>query len=557
MLHRLLLAPLCLSFLFACTPAVSPEDSEEGGKEVELTPARLSVTGLPANQVMEGSSFLLTVSTKSDATVEYQSSAPETLVSFKTFGKNFRITLGDVEQDTPVEITFSQKATKVYEAASVSLSFTIKAEVAVTPPPAPDPDPSLSGTRTVYVESMANILNPERGLYGGGGDIRSASSPVTADKARAVRTSGKSLMYVGFYLTKYMDGDIAQDYLDMVQQSLDAMREGGVKCVLRFAYQNSQSATPWDPPVDVVLRHVEQLKPILQQNEDVIFVLQAGFIGVWGEWYYTANFNSMSNRRLLTDALLDALPESRQVALRTPDFTMMMYKYSVADTLTSTTAHDGSVHSRLAGHNDCFGASSNDSGTFDTDKHRQFWKADSRYTIMGGETCKVSDYCQCDRSLQDVQDYHWTYLNSGYNTDVLNRWKTAGCYDEIVRRLGYRLVLLDTYRTEQPKAGERFDLALRIQNRGFAAPQNPRDAKLVFVDAAGNKTEFPLGEDPRTWHSGLHVIQTHFTLPAEKGTLYLLLSDPLLPERPEYSIALANEGIFDAATGYNKLFELR
>ena len=555
MLPRLL-APLCLGLLFSCTPAAAPEQ-EEQQPDVELKAARLTVTGLPSEQVLEGMAFNLSVSSKSDATIEYQCSVAENLVGIKVYGKNYRLTLGQVDKDTPVEMTFSQKATKEYEAASVSVQFTIKDNVAPTPPPAPEADPSLSGLRTVYQESMANIFNPERGLYGGGGDIRSASSPVTADKARSVRTSGKSLMYVGFYLTKYMDGDIAQDYLDMVQKSLDAMREGGVKCVLRFAYQNSQSATPWDPPVDIVLRHVEQLKPILQKNEDVIFVLQAGFIGVWGEWYYTANFNSMSDRRKLTDALLDALPASRQVALRTPEFPMMMYKLTVADTLTSVTAHDGSVHSRLCAHNDCFGATANDSGTFDNNNQREFWKGDSRYMIMGGETCKVSDYCLCDHSLQDIEDYHWTYLNSGYNTDVLNRWKTSGCYDEIVRRLGYRLVLLDTYRTETPKAGERFDLALRIQNRGVSAPQNPRNALLVFVDAAGNKTEFPLGEDPRTWHSGLHVIQTHFTLPSQKGTLYLLLSDPLLPERPEYSIALANEDIFDATTGYNKLFELR
>ena len=31
---------------------------------------------------------------------------------------------------------------------------------------------------------------------------------------------------------------------------------------------------------------------------------------------------------------------------------------------------------------------------------------------------------------------------------------------------------------------------------------------------------------------------------------------PLLQGRPEYSIALANEGAWDAETGWNKLFEL-
>ena len=35
------------------------------------------------------------------------------------------------------------------------------------------------------------------------------------------------------------------------------------------------------------------------------------------------------------------------------------------------------------------------------------------------------------------------------------------------------------------------------------------------------------------------------------------LSDPLLPNNPLYSIAFANKNVFDSATGYNKLFELK
>ena len=566
---RLLIPVFTGLVLCACTPASTQEGEEKQDPPVdppsELVSPNLSVSGLPASAVMEGSSFNLTAKTKSNAPLVAKFNVAEEVAKATFYVKNCRVTLGDVEEDTPVVLTVSQEATDTYQAASTEVSFTILAKTEETPPPAPDPDPNLSGVRTVYEESLKDILNPERGLYSGGGDIRSASSPISVSQAKSARASGKTLMYVGFYLTKYMDGDIEQDYLDMIQASFDAMREAGIKCVLRFAYQSSENATPWDAPVEVVLRHVEQLKPLLQQNEDVIFVLQAGFVGVWGEWYYTTHFKmnpykeeDFLPRRQLTDALLDAMPQSRQVALRTPEFKMRMYGLSVADTLTAATAHDGSVLSRLAGHNDCFGASANDRGTFDNVKSdRDFWKGDSRYIIMGGETCGLSDYCTCEASLKDMEDYHWTYLNSGYNTSVLNRWKTAGCYDEAVRRLGYRLVLLDSYRTENPKAGETFELAFRIQNRGFAAPQNPRNAILVFVDEQGNKSEFPLGTDPRTWHSGLNVVKCSFTLPSAQGTLYLNLSDPLLPDRPEYSIAFANTGVFDESTGYNKLLELR
>lgn len=426
-----------------------------------------------------------------------------------------------------------------------------------------DPSEPLPPVVETYKEISGAVLNPERGYYYPV-DFTSGSSALKASAVKAQRLEGRTLFYLGFYLTDFMKGDISKTYLDKIQSSLDAIREGGAKCILRFAYKSSESNKPWDPSVDIVLRHVEQLKPILQKNEDVIFVLQAGFVGVWGEWYYTQNFimNPSSDadylpRRQLTDALLDALPASRQIQLRTPQFKMRMFGLTVKDTLTAKTAHNGTPVSRLAGHNDCFGAAADDWGTFDNEsRDRDFWKADTRYTIMGGETCNVSDYCTCQASLKDMEDYHWTFLNSGYHGDVISRWKTQGCGDEINLRLGYRLVLKESYRNENPVAGEEFSIALKIENKGFAAPQNPRNAILVFVAEDGTKSEFRMGVDPRTWHPGESIVRCRFALPAEKGTLYLNLSDPLLPDRPEYSIALANEGVFDSKTGYNKLFTL-
>ena len=58
------------------------------------------------------------------------------------------------------------------------------------------------------------------------------------------------------------------------------MRGAGVKCILRFAY--AQRIGEPDAPLSVVLGHLEQLAPIVQENVDVIAVVQAGLIGTWG-----------------------------------------------------------------------------------------------------------------------------------------------------------------------------------------------------------------------------------------------------------------------------------
>lgn len=37
--------------------------------------------------------------------------------------------------------------------------------------------------------------------------------------------------------------------------------------------------------------------------------------------------------------------------------------------------------------------------------------------------------------------FHWSWLNAGFNTDIYKVWKQQGCYEEVHRRLGYRLVI--------------------------------------------------------------------------------------------------------------------
>ena len=154
-----------------------------------------------------------------------------------------------------------------------------------------------------------------------------------------------------------------------------------------------------------------------------------------------------------------------------------------------------------------------------------------------------------------MEDYHWTYLHDGYRREVLERWQSDGCMDEIKRRLGYRLVMKSVY-CDGIAADKTCTVTLRFDNDGFASVMNPRNAILVWESESGERTEAPLGSDPRTWQPGHHTVTASFTPTSGHGTLYLKLSDPLLADNPLYSIAFANENMFDAGSGLNKLFEV-
>ena len=518
----------------------------------ELKDPELSISGVPSGSVESGSSFSLTVTSKSEGDISLSLDKPS-VASLAAEGNNvYKVSVLSVS-DVKVTVTASQEKWGDYTSAVQQASFSIKGSGSE---PAPNPDDEIEGTAVDFEEISGDVVSPERGWYCAY-ELHGSSQPITAGDVRAKRLTGRTLWLLEFYLTDFMSGNISAAYLKNIENCLKAIREGGAKAIVRFAYRSSHDEKlEQDPEVSIVLRHIEQVKPVLGRNEDILFVLQAGFIGTWGEWYYTSHFSDMKDRKQVMDALLDAVPVSRQVQLRTPAFKMKLYSLALKDTLTAATAHDGSVVSRIAGHNDCFGADASDMGTFEGDTGREFWKADTRYTIMGGETCQVSDYCLCPVTLQDLQDYHWTYLHDGYNRNVLSRWQQDGCIDEIGSRLGYRLVLRDVHYTSV-EAGKSCKVTLRLSNKGFAAPMNPREAWLVWETPDGKQEKTMLGADPRTWHPGYNAVVSQFTPSTDKGTLYLELSDPLLPDNPSYSIVLANKGVFDTATGYNKLFEVK
>ena len=422
-----------------------------------------------------------------------------------------------------------------------------------------------------YLPTDAIIANPERGFYAAQEIFKVSSKGVSKDVAAANRKNYRTLYLLEFHLIDFVNTSISEEYLQTIRTYFQSMRDGGAKCILRFCYSNgmNESDKPWDADPALTLTHVAQVKPLIQEFADIIYVVQAGFIGSWGEWYYTDNYTDNATRKTLLEALLDAVPDSRQIELRTPAFKMNLYGYSLADTLTRATAHTTDVKARLAGHNDCFLASADDQGTYRGNNDRKYWAAESAYTIMGGETCATSAYCHCEKeganpgTVAEMAKYHYSYLNQGYHQGVLSRWKSEGCFEQLQKRLGYRYVLDKGQFTDSPAAGAAYRIVLTLHNEGFSPVQNPRDAEFVLTDKGGKVLgTWKLNSDPRYWMAGESVtVDQTLTLPSGisgEVTLWLNLPDPCetLRNNPLYSIRLANKDVWDEETGYNKLHTL-
>lgn len=442
-------------------------------------------------------------------------------------------------------------------------------EPIVNPEPEPDPEGTI-----YYTETDELFANPERGFYiqtyYESDSLQKVCTLSSVDNAR--EKSQITLFLHSYYMKDYISSDIPQEYLDRFDQNMNTLREGGAKAILRFSYKhtNGVKAKPWDATPEWAMRHIEQLEPYLKKHADVIYCVQAGFIGVWGEWYYTTNYPQdpyddadYAPRWPVAERLMTAVPADRQICFRQPQFKMRYLRsHGMEPTpLTESEAYQQTIKARWAGHNDCFVSSNSDVGTYHNDEEREFWAQDTKYTLMGGETCGECEYSGGENAIREMEKYHWSYLCNSYHPDVLGAWAVSGHLPIIKRRLGYRIALDKAFLTQEPKAGQAFTAQLTLHNSGFAAPANARDVELIFVSASNpeEKYVFSQPEDPRFWMAGeQRVINLVCTLDSKmtgEYKLYLNLPDPYpsLHDDPRYSIRLANENMWEEATGYNYL----
>ncbi|MEJ2903083.1 DUF4832 domain-containing protein [Pedobacter panaciterrae] len=469
-----------------------------------------------------------------------------------------------------------------------------------------------------YSESTEDFPNPERGFYrysetaASSYTVLDVETLITYRSLQDVSTANykiySTLVFRYYILDNVTTTSISESFLNNIKKDMAAARAAGVKLIPRFVY--TATARPGNCPEgficptygdaakSVVLSHIAQLKPVLTENADVIACIQLGFIGTWGENYYTDFFGDASmnggQESKLTDqnwrdrvevlkALLAAVPADRMVQVRYPQF-KQRFLFGVNSALSSAPlaelmAFTMSDESRIGFHNDCFLASANDFGTYEDygnsstprasdgmvlNTLRDYTKADSRYVVVGGETCSddysLNDCEPAGKTQEELAAMHFSYLNAHYNTAVNNDWQTGGCMDNIKKNLGYRFVLQSAVLPDNAVKGTSLNVVLNVKNVGYASPYNKRTIKLVLRNKAnGDLNSFALATDVRRWYSGSFKVEESIKIPSEFATgeyeMLLHLPDEYasIADRPEYSIRLANKDVWEALTGYNKL----
>lgn len=476
------------------------------------------------------------------------------------------------------------------------------------------PEPGFGAAWVTNHYSVLNddIANPERGFYLHT-ETRASSPSLVPGNLANLRVNGSrdpngayvariTLVLRVVYLDTFANAPISSNFLASIEADLNSIRNQGAKAVLRFAYFDRPNRPFPEPTKAQLLDHIGQLAPMLRRHRDVIALLQQGFIGAWGEGYYTDVFSTAgqlftaqnwNDRAEVIRALLEALPAERMIQVRVPQQRQKLLSGAAAPISAPPSAalraYDASPFARIGFHNDCFLADASDAGTFNdysggTDSAviaalRAYQAEETKFTVMGGETCAENgpaDDCGSagGRADGDLALFHYSFLNQSYNANVNDDWVSQGCLEDIKRRLGYRLELLSGAYPNEVSAGGFMPIYLELRNVGYAAPFNPRGMEVVLRHANSGRrfyAELSRNVDARRWWPGAnHRIDAWLRLPADlpggSYEVFLHLPDPApsLYGVVPYSIRLANANVtndrgellgsaWDPATGYHRL----
>ncbi len=392
-----------------------------------------------------------------------------------------------------------------------------------------------------YNETTDFVLNPGRGFYydmhtnvpktGGkalfntdwvdGEEIDHFGNPL-ATWDGGWKDEVQSYVHICFDLPEFsakMGGQdilLTDDALKSINLTLDNLRASKMSATVRFSYDPDgigyKQKKDVEPPLEMVLKHVEQVAKIVSQYQDCIYSIDTGFLGPWGEQHTTSlgidtNVNAYYQ---LLETWLKNTNSDMNLMVRKPLLFLNWYNMKYGTNYTTSnidTVKETEDSMRISCYNDGYLASASDYGTF-TNREKEIKWLSTRKGMYGGEVEveNVSNlYATGARMVTESFITHTTHLNYFYNQEVIKSnskgtawkqqkygvgldnalidplYKDLTYYKYIENHLGYRLVLRKSEINENAKAGEKLYLKGDIENVGFAPITTNKNVYVVLV----------------------------------------------------------------------------
>lgn len=423
-----------------------------------------------------------------------------------------------------------------------------------------------------YSESLEVLQNPERGFY------IPIGYNLRLEKNQPINPSGNLIhlrVGIGAFSkanNNINDLELSNDALSAIEQTLDNIRNKNASVIIRFAYDNFQGKANQEPSLTMILRHIEQLGPILLKNKDVITVIELGFFGPWGEMH-SSSICTNENVSLAITRLLKSTEGKLKLSVRTPGYYAAWKKVN-RGTLNLDISKKGTMDYQIGIYNDGYLGSETDLGTFaNRDIEIEWLSHQASHSFYGGEI--VANFASL-KPLNTIEYLskeafltHTTYLNLYWNNQVIEAFKNTPylgddplyqnetAYQYIENHLGYRFILRGSYLTQKISVNDSLKFKLEIENVGFSNLINHKIVSII-LENGDLIYEIPTELDATNWNSKSISEETFTITPPStikngKYKVYLRISEyaDIFNDSNYHCISFSNNHIFDKTLGAN------
>lgn len=375
-----------------------------------------------------------------------------------------------------------------------------------------------------YTDSLRAINNPDIGFY------RPRAYHLKSSENTVLKPSGEyQLVHLLIDLSEFSsnaslsedtygtDAEISEDALAALSDTLSYIRSQNKNVVVRSCYDYYYNGNRnYEPSMELILRHIQQLAEVYNQYTDVITYVELGTFGPWGEMH-SSSCCTNENVSLVLQKALDTMDPKIKIGVRKPTYiaSWLGIVYGKFDGVseeyqTAVLGKEADV-ARVGLYNDGYLGSSSDLGTFHSSEVSRenalsWFENQCTYLPYGGEVAAnssggiIGDFNKIEYIAQEAFQTHTSFLNVEWNNNVIDAWKQTtytNSQDEYNNRtgfeyvrdhMGYRFVLRDSKLT-QSLSDRSLQAQLKIENVGFGNVTRDKATTVVLESSTGDYKE--------------------------------------------------------------------
>ncbi len=392
-----------------------------------------------------------------------------------------------------------------------------------------------------YNETKDLVKNPGSGFY--------RTYPLKLEK-NGIKDDISWYNDDGFYhlrislarFTSKMGGEnieIPEEALNALSNRLKKFDDLKATVIVRFAYDGFENHADVEPNIELILKHIEALGPIVCKY-NCVEALECGLIGPWGEMHTSL----MDKQEIYNQIFQKWLDSTTRISIlsRKPRYVFRFLGYDINN--LEDFKYENDDYKRLGVFNDGYLGTSDDTGTYLNREKETAWMEKNLITPYGGEvitpTSKLTNIPN-EIHLEQFKT-HLSYLNEEWDNNIVNRWKDTtitdiegyegyNLYNFMNNHMGYGFILnsLDSY-----KENDNNYIELVLNNIGYKKYLYNFKAKLTIKNNSDNSiTTYSFNLDKlnnKIKYQNETNSKIYLTIEDDLGRVYKLLNENLIYE---------------------------